>query len=431
MSASTDARNLLLVYLSNQKIDMKHLLFLAGILFYSSSTLAQSDKIILGTIDLIHSNILGEDRKIWVYVPNSYAQTIYAPERYPVIYLLDGDAHFYSVVGMTQQFSSVNGNTICPEMIVVGITNTDRTRDLTPTHVDSDPPYMDSNAMVRSGGAEKFTGFIEKELMPYIDSTYPTQPYKMLIGHSFGGLYVMNTLLNHPRLFNAYVAIDPSMWWEREKYLSKVTEGLSKTNLKGISLFLGIANTMSEGMDTLTVQSDTAASNRHIRSILKMNNFLSGNNQSMLKFKSKYYSDDDHGSIPLIAEYDAFHFIFSYYPLKLNLDENLNMDKRVIAKIQKHYKSISDEFGYKVIIPEPLANNMGYRALRPGNYDISEYFFRLNIINYPGSANAFDSYGDYFAATGNKAKAIENYTKSLQLKEVGETRIKLLNLQGK
>ena len=181
---------------------MKKLLFFA--LFTTFFANAQTDnKIVIGKIDSLNSKILGEKRKIRVSVPKDFSGATYAKKRYPVVYLLDGDAHFSSVVGMIQQLSAVNGNSICPEMIVVGIPNTDRTRDLTPTHIVSDPPYMDSTFSKNSGGNEKFMAFIEKELMPHIDSLYPTQPFKMLIRYSFGGLAVMNSLINHPKLFNA------------------------------------------------------------------------------------------------------------------------------------------------------------------------------------------------------------------------------------
>src|SRR5579863_4883472 len=180
-------------------------LFLLNLSFFVNAQPA--NKVILGDIDKIHSKILGEDRSIWVYLPNSGNGDIYSKQHYPVVYLLDGDAHFYSVVGMIQQLSSVNGNTVCPEMIVVGIPNTDRTRDLTPTHVTADPPFMDSNFTKTSGGGEKFIEFIEKELMPHIDSAYPTEPYKILIGHSFGGLTAMNALIHHTNLFNGYIVI--------------------------------------------------------------------------------------------------------------------------------------------------------------------------------------------------------------------------------
>jgi predicted alpha/beta superfamily hydrolase len=182
----------------------------------------QTNQIVIGSKDTIYSKILNEQRKIWIYVPSSPSDTVFFKQsyRYPVIYLLDGDLHFSSVVGMIQQLSSVNGNTICPEMIVVGIPNTDRTRDLTPTHIDS---YLelDSTFCKNSGGGRKFISFIEKELMPHIDSLYPTAPYRIFIGHSFGGLTVMNTLIHHTNLFNAYIAIEPSMWWDNQKLLNE------------------------------------------------------------------------------------------------------------------------------------------------------------------------------------------------------------------
>src|ERR1051326_9194580 len=152
---------------------------------------AQTDnKVVIGKIDSVYSKLLSEQRKIWVYTPDMTSGN--RDQRWPVLYLLDGDGHFPSVVGMIQQMSQVNGNSVYPEMIVVGIPNTDRTRDLTPTHVVSDPPMMDSNSSKTTGGGENFVAFIEKALMPHIYSVYPTAPYKVLIGHSFGGLTVMN-----------------------------------------------------------------------------------------------------------------------------------------------------------------------------------------------------------------------------------------------
>ena len=146
--------------------------------------------------------------------------SLFKSQRYPVVYLLDGDAHFYSVAGMIHQLSEVNGNTLFPEMIVVGIPNTDRMRDLTPTH--SPTGYTgDSTGVGSSGGGEIFMSFIEKELIPYIDSLYPTAPYKVFIGHSLGGLTVINALLHHTRLFNSYIAIDPSMWWQNQLLLKQ------------------------------------------------------------------------------------------------------------------------------------------------------------------------------------------------------------------
>jgi predicted alpha/beta superfamily hydrolase len=187
----------------------------------AQTTQTQPKQIVIGSIDTIQSKILNEKREVWIYVPGSASDTTYSKQRYPVVYLLDGESHFSSVVGMIQQ---LNFAYVCPEMIVVGILNTDRTRDLTPTHTDSWSFLdfvLDSDYCKNSGGGEKFISFMEKELMPYIDSLYPSAPYRILIGHSFGGLTVMNTLIHHTNLFKAYVAIDPAMSWDNQKLLEE------------------------------------------------------------------------------------------------------------------------------------------------------------------------------------------------------------------
>jgi uncharacterized protein len=123
------------------------------------------DQITIGSKHTIHSSILKEDRSLWIHVPDVGEHD--TTTRFPVLYLLDGDSHFYSVVGSVHQLSSVNGNDVCPKMVVVGIPNTVRARDLTPTHVTS--PGADSSFFKPTGGGEAFTEFLSKEVIPYIE----------------------------------------------------------------------------------------------------------------------------------------------------------------------------------------------------------------------------------------------------------------------
>jgi len=395
----------------------------------AGTTATNDNQIVIGVIDSLNSSILHEQRKIWVYVPDSYKNSPGSKERYPVLYLLDGDAHFPSVVGMIQQLSSINGNTVCPEMIVVGIPNTDRTRDLTPTHVDTDA-YMDSASAKPSGGGEAFMDFIQKELMPHIDSLYPTNTYKVLTGHSFGGLTVINTLMHRPKLFNAYIAIDPSMWWDKTKLLAEVQKDLPAKDLHNTALFLGIANTMEDGMDTTRVQADTTNDTRHIRSILMLSHYLRADKQNGLRFDYKYYNTDNHGSVPLITEYDGLHFLFNYYRLNLTNADYSNITKAVIARIEAHYDSVSAIMGLKVLPPQLLVNQLAYQASNTKHTAEAEYLANLNVTNYPGSANCFDTLGDIYSAEGNKTKAIESYKKALAIQNLPETRKKLDKLGG-
>lgn len=410
---------------------MKTTHLLLFLLLAATAPVCAQTPITIGTTDTVYSRILKEPRSIWVHVPDNDGRAIFAPQRYPVLYLLDGDAHFASVVGMIQQMSSVNGNSVFPKMIVVGIPNTDRTRDLTPTHIVNDPPMMGTAFSRTTGGGENFLSFIEKELMPHIDSLYPTEPYRVLVGHSFGGLVVMQCLTQRTKLFNAYVAIDPSMWYDRERFLEKTKKALTEKRYEGTSLYLGYANTMEPGMGLRQAQDDTTAETRHIRSIMDLEKFLKRNKGNGLRFESKYYAYDDHGSVPLITEYDGLRFIFDYYQLKLSRKEMEDSTTALVDKMEKHYRMVSKRFGYTVKPPENTVNNLGYQALGAGQIGKAERFFKWNVENYPESANVYDSYGDYFVAKGDTANAIVQFKKALAVRESKETRQKLEALVGK
>ena len=388
-----------------------------------------NNHIIIGKIDSIESKLLNEQRKVWVYVPEDNDDGIFLKKKYPVVYLLDGDAHFYSVVGMIQQLSSVNGNTICPKMIVVGIPNTNRTRDLSPTKGNLDSPFADSSMVASSGGGENFLAFLEQELIPKIDATYPTEPYRMFIGHSLGGLMVMHTLLHKPELFNAYVSIDPSMWWNDQKLLKDIQRTPLGAKYKNKALFLGIANTMDEGMDTLRVQKEKSPETAHIRSILELNSYLKSASSTHLKYKGNYYEEDTHGSVPLIAEYDALRFIFDFYQLKLGIQDYLNPESDILNKVIDHYTGLSEAFGREIKPEEAFVNGLGYQFLSMNQLEKSEQFFKLNVANYPESFNVYDSLGDFYSAKGAKEKAIKNYKKSLSLNKESFSKDKLEALE--
>jgi predicted alpha/beta superfamily hydrolase len=400
--------------------------------FISLYSLAQKDnKIVIGKVDSVYSTILKEKRKVWIYVPNMNGDQQNSRQRYPVVYLLDGDGHFNSVAGMIEQLSQVNGNTIVPEMIIVGIPNTDRTRDLTPTHIISDPPMMDSNFSKNTGGGENFAAFLEKELIPHIDSTYLTQPYRVLIGHSFGGLTVMNIVTNHTKLFNAYIAIDPSMWYDKEQFLKATQNKLATQKYNGTRLYLGIANTMNEGMTLEKLKKDTTADTRHIRSIFAMDKFIKANSKNGLYYESKYYPEDDHGSVPLISEYDGLRFIFSWYRLKFQRSDFTEPGIEIVQRMKQHYSTVSKEFGYKVSPPEMLVNGLGYNALSLKQYPKAAALFEMNVENYPESGNVYDSYADVLIAQKDTAKAIANYKKAYEKTKSEDSKQKLDRLQSK
>jgi uncharacterized protein len=364
-------------------------------------TYAQNDHTIsIGKIDSIWSGTLKEGRKYLVYTPPSYNDNTFLSQKYPVLYLLDGDAHFHSVTGLLQFLGTgINGNYVIPEMIVVAIPNTDRTRDLTPTHVDKDFQGNPQPFLKSSGGMPEFFKFLKNELIPHVDSNYHTSSYRVLIGHSFGGIAVINALYMIPETFNAYIAIDPSLWYDNQLLLKKAMDYFSKANLKNKFLFLGQAN---------TVQAGDTNRNLHFESIIQFNSILESFNNSGLHYQYKYYPGDDHGSVPLITEYDGLRFIFDGYKgnvARLSQDPSL---------LKEHFKNFSEKMGATFYPSEAIINTLGYQALGKDTSKAIE-FFQLNIDLYPDSYNVYDSMGEAWMAKGDFKKAIAYYEKSVAL----------------
>jgi predicted alpha/beta superfamily hydrolase len=380
------------------------ILILIVVLIYEFVSAQQSQPITIGKIETIHSGILKENRKIWVYSPTNTSNLNQPEKRYPVLYLLDGEAHFYSTVGIIQQLSQANGNGVLPEMIVVGIENTNRFRDLVPVYPASE----------KIEKANPFMNFLSAELMPYIEERYPTAPYKVIVGHSLGGLTVIDLLVHYPSLFNAYIAIDPSLWYNNEKYLNKYLFHLSNQQLSNKKLFIGIANPLALGTTLATVNDDKTSETKPVRAIMKFDQFLQ-TNSIQLKYAYKYYDQDRHNTVPLITEYDGLRFIFNVYSFDALEKDFIDTSTRIVERLQTHYQKISSELGYKSSPPETLINYLGYDALRKKQFNKAEAYFKMNVDDYPSSSNVFDSYGDFFVARKDTVNASKNYKKALAI----------------
>jgi len=165
-----------------------------------------------GKKDSVNSSILGQMRYIKVVLPPDYNPA--SKTKYDVIYVLDGDGNTKTMADI-QQF--IKGENFMPQVIIVGVLNIDRNKDLTPTREDG---------FNTSGGADKFLSFLKNELIPYIDKTYPSDGDNILFGHSFGGLFVTYALLNEPQAFKSYLAADPSYWWGKDMMLAMAAKKL-------------------------------------------------------------------------------------------------------------------------------------------------------------------------------------------------------------
>src|SRR5262249_45009770 len=137
---------------------------------------------------------------------------------------------------------------------------------------------------------------------------------------------------------------------------------------------------------------------RHIRSIFAMDKYIRDNQPKGLTYASKYYPDDDHGSVPLTSEYDGLRFLFSWYRLKFSPTDFTDSGTAFIQRMQQHYQDVSTHLGYKVSTPEMQINGLGYFALSQKQYAKAAALFEMNIQNYPNSGNVYDSYADMLVA---------------------------------
>lgn len=381
----------------------------------------ETNQVIIGTQDSIYSEILEEDRNIWIHVPRSSRYG----HKYPVVYLLDGEYHFESVVG-TLKLSAVNR--LMPEVIIVAILNTNRYRDLSTSHIGDD-----TNP---SGGAHKFTMFIENELIPFIESKYPTIPHRTIIGHSLGGLLVTDLLINHSHIFNNYLAIDPSLSWDNQKLLKETKSTIHDVEFENNSVYVAIANTVNSteierAMSFENALKDTTTDTKHLRSIVKFTELLETNDK--LSCSWKYYPTETHSTIPVIALHESVRTFFSWYEFKkwkeFYTPEPKLSGEELVELIKSHYDLISNKLGHIHLPVQSEINRLGYMFLDKKDFDRAFPFFKLNIKNYPQSANAFDSMGDYYKSISDKENALKYFIKSMELGEIPGTKEKIEKLK--
>ncbi|CAN5403182.1 hypothetical protein BH11BAC3_BH11BAC3_07690 [soil metagenome] len=181
----------------------------------------------------------------------------------------------------------------------MGIPNTERRRDLTPTVsiTDYSGEPDTSNLLKPSGGNENFLKFINAELIPAIDKRYKTKPYKILAGHSFGGLASINCLLTHPDMFDAYIAVSPSFWWDNRYLLKLADVKLKNYSTLNKMLFYSDGN---EGGSSSFFHLD----------LLTFDSLITSKNLIGLSYMYKHYPTETHMTEPIVAYFDALRFIF-------------------------------------------------------------------------------------------------------------------------
>lgn len=240
----------------------------------------------IGKTVKIKSKILKENRELNIYLPTNYQAD--SLKTYPIIYLLDGskDEDFIHISGIVQ-FGSFSWINMLPESIVVGIANVDRKRDFTyPSN-----NQLDQKEFPTSGKSEVFINFIESELQPYINSKFRTTNNTTIIGQSLGGLLATEILLKKPDLFDNYIIVSPSLWWDDENLL----------NIKPINYNTNKSIYIAVGKEGEVMERTAKQLYEKLNSVQKENTKLFFN----------FLENKTHGDALHIAVYDAFEKIYN------------------------------------------------------------------------------------------------------------------------
>lgn len=354
------------------------ILIVAGlfILIRVPAVLADEAKpFIVGEVVTIHSRVLGEDRPLFIYTHHAYGED---QSRYPVAYVLDGEWNFHQASGAVDLLSS---RETIPWMIVVGIPNVDRMRDLSPTAVKDQP---------RSGGAPTFRRFLREEVFPFVEARYRTEPFRMLIGHSLAGLFAVDTFFREPGMFNAYLAVGPYLIWDGGRYLGgfQAAPAAPPGSRRFLSVILGDEPELKPALGRLRA-------------------LVSGGGADAPEFRSREMAGYDHVTV--------FPSALARGLLDIFPDWRLPQGMNGMEALRRHYAGLTRRYGYEIRPVYFVVVMLAEEAAGRGDIDeairLLDYAVELN----PDLPSAYAGLGSLHRRRGNPREARRFYEKVLQL----------------
>ncbi|PHR10833.1 MAG: hypothetical protein COA40_13365 [Aequorivita sp.] len=369
-----------------------------------------SQDISIGNRDKVYSEILQQDREFSVYFPPSYNTAI--NQKYPVLYILDGDYNFQYLAGFLELQGGISE--VIPEMILVAISGKG-----TAEYRKNCKPTIEG--VEDSGNAGEMVSFIEKELIPYVNKNYKTADYKILGGHSVGGIFVINTAINHPDLFNDYIAISPALWWGENAMEDVMEKTWGKTKSTTASVYISLANEQGMGVNEFLKKVP--------KSIVEKN----------IQFKE--FPNEIHNSVGLPTYKWALGDIFKNWYVKEEYFSSADALKNHYSEVQKQYGSIFNipytivgnthymlqknekervkvQAALKELNPNALVLFNTYRAGKlVANKELEEAEKLVNdaLAVNPGNFDSYNVLAKIKLAKGNTAEANEAIEKAINL----------------
>lgn len=350
----------------------------------SSPDALEGEPVSIGTFRQLHSDLLDEDRVLLVCLPQDYYESSMS---YPVLLVLYGGqirGYFAEAVHVVDRLSEEGS---IPKMIIVGVANVDRYRDLSPV-----------GRRGRPSGIEPFSRFVEEELIPYIDHEYRTKDYRVLVGPQAGAAFGLYSLAKHRGLFDAFIIENPFRSPPVNDLLMTMVRGLMDSGLPSPT-FVQITYPDREG------HLDKAEEVGYVRRFERM---IADESPHNLRFVTYYVAKSEDFLAPLRLK-EGLRELFRDYKFPDNLEV------RGLADITAHYAALSEQFGFEVDVPEmPLASKADVLS-QGGDTESAMEILNYLIQEYPMSVDGYWRLANLHREQGDRETAIKYYRKCLEI----------------
>ncbi len=371
--------------MENKASIFKSVIFtLIGMAFFCMNNLIHAqindEDIIIGKHIKLYSDILNEERSLFVHLPIGYEGS---QGKYPVLYVLDGGyiPRFFKVTGTIESLSYEN----IPKMIIVGIKNTDRERDMFPMKTEDDPT---------SGGADNFLNFFSEELIPFVDKNYRTENFRILIGTSNSAFFTVYVLLENPNLFSAYIASSPTLLGWFYDLIYKKFDELKKKN-----------ESLNKMLYLIYGENDFTSI---IKSIPGFSKIIEENAPKDFIWEVKLIKDEGH--VPYNSEYEGLKFVFSGWKFPRE-----KLKEATFLEVKAYYSQLSEKYGYDVEIPVMVLGDLGNDMLRKNKVNEALKVLKHNVKLYPDEARAHFYLGLAYEKKGEITLAVKHIKKATEI----------------
>lgn len=326
----------------------------------------------------LYSNVLQEERTISVYLPQEYDES--KTTQFTTLYVIDGEWNF-EVVSSTVELLTRWGR--IPPMIVVGIDNTARTRDLTPTAMAQVPG---------SGGAGSFLQFVQTELMPHVEANYRTDGKRVLFGHSFGGLFALYAMTSEPDLFDGFISVSGSVWWDDNYLFDKA--GKLFIEQPELNKFLYFSAAGHDGGQTQPINENFAG-------------LLTTNAPKSLDWSYQRMAWENHYTNVIPSMHNGLQAL---YPMSKMSDQVYEaLTKEGIESAENWYKTEKERLGFRFFLPQNEMNLVSYRLLEETHLKEVVWLSNLVVKTYPESEKAHDILGQAYERSNQLEAAKKHY----------------------